>query len=57
MKWRTDCDQLSFLQFVAPLVKRHGKLWSNFWGALNIDGFYARSEDYLQIVNRDRRYV
>lgn len=38
-------------QFIAPLVKRDGKLWSNFWGALNADGFYARSEDYLDIVN------
>ncbi|CAG5117998.1 unnamed protein product, partial [Candidula unifasciata] len=36
---------------VAPMLKRPSKLWSNFWGALNPDGFYARSEDYMDIVN------
>ncbi|XP_005094861.1 procollagen-lysine,2-oxoglutarate 5-dioxygenase 1 [Aplysia californica] len=35
---------------IAPLLKRPGKLWSNFWGALNRDGYYARSEDYMDIV-------
>lgn len=41
-------------QIIAPLVRRHGKLWSNFWGALNVDGFYARSDDYMAIVNDER---
>lgn len=41
-------------QVIAPVVKRHGKLWSNFWGALNVDGFYARSKDYLSIVNNEQ---
>jgi len=35
---------------VAPLLLRPGKLWSNFWGALNGDGYYKRSADYLDIV-------
>ncbi|XP_046571507.1 multifunctional procollagen lysine hydroxylase and glycosyltransferase LH3-like [Haliotis rubra] len=35
---------------IAPLVSRVGKLWSNFWGALGPKGFYARSEDYADIV-------
>ena len=40
---------------LAPIVSRHGKLWSNFWGALGSDGFYARSRDYLAIVQRQRK--
>ncbi|XP_043932935.1 multifunctional procollagen lysine hydroxylase and glycosyltransferase LH3 isoform X2 [Protopterus annectens] len=39
---------------IAPMVSRHGKLWSNFWGALNTDGYYARSEDYIDIVQAKR---
>ncbi|XP_077168253.1 procollagen-lysine,2-oxoglutarate 5-dioxygenase 1 [Paroedura picta] len=39
---------------IAPLVSRLGKLWSNFWGALSADGYYARSEDYIDIVQRRR---
>jgi len=35
---------------VAPLVVRPGKTWSNFWGAINRDGFYLRSVDYMDIV-------
>ncbi|XP_067423547.1 procollagen-lysine,2-oxoglutarate 5-dioxygenase 1 [Emydura macquarii macquarii] len=39
---------------IAPLVSRHGKLWSNFWGALSPEGYYARSEDYVDIVQGRR---
>ncbi|TFK13688.1 microtubule-associated protein 2 [Platysternon megacephalum] len=39
---------------IAPLVTRLGKLWSNFWGALSPDGYYARSEDYVDIVQGRR---
>ncbi|XP_035237773.1 procollagen-lysine,2-oxoglutarate 5-dioxygenase 1 isoform X1 [Anguilla anguilla] len=39
---------------IAPMVGRTGKLWSNFWGALSADGYYARSEDYVDIVQRRR---
>ncbi|KAL6433068.1 hypothetical protein ACFW04_006388 [Cataglyphis niger] len=39
---------------VAPLLIRPNKLWSNFWGALN-NGFYARSFDYMEIINNKRR--
>ncbi|XP_035714029.1 multifunctional procollagen lysine hydroxylase and glycosyltransferase LH3 [Folsomia candida] len=27
--------------------------WSNFWGAINHDGYYARSKDYVSIVKRN----
>ncbi|XP_075991583.1 procollagen lysyl hydroxylase isoform X2 [Anticarsia gemmatalis] len=35
---------------VAPLLVRPGHAWSNFWGAINSAGFYARSADYMDIV-------
>ncbi|CAB1416209.1 unnamed protein product [Pleuronectes platessa] len=41
-------------KIIGPVVTRHGKLWSNFWGALSLDGYYARSEDYVDIVQRKR---
>lgn len=39
---------------VAPMITRAGRLWSNFWGALSADGYYARSEDYVDIVQGRR---
>ncbi|XP_067851129.1 procollagen-lysine,2-oxoglutarate 5-dioxygenase 2 isoform X2 [Heptranchias perlo] len=41
-------------RIIAPMVSQHKKLWSNFWGALSPDGFYARSEDYVDIVQGSR---
>ncbi|XP_043475524.1 procollagen-lysine,2-oxoglutarate 5-dioxygenase isoform X1 [Leptopilina heterotoma] len=40
---------------VAPLIVRKFKAWSNFWGALTDDGYYARSSDYMQIIHNERR--
>uniref|UniRef100_A0A8C5HX62 Procollagen-lysine,2-oxoglutarate 5-dioxygenase 1 n=1 Tax=Gouania willdenowi TaxID=441366 RepID=A0A8C5HX62_GOUWI len=42
------------LPIVAPMITRIGRLWSNFWGALSADGYYARSEDYVDIVQERR---
>lgn len=42
---------------IAPLLGKPNKLWTNFWGAVASDGFYARSRDYFQIVEMKRRYV
>ncbi|XP_069690681.1 procollagen-lysine,2-oxoglutarate 5-dioxygenase 1 isoform X2 [Periplaneta americana] len=42
---------------VAPLLLRPYKAWSNFWGALTADGFYARSMDYMEIIHNERRGV
>ncbi|CAH8661573.1 unnamed protein product [Schistosoma margrebowiei] len=36
---------------IAPLLTIRGKAWSNFWGALDADGFYARSSDYMDIIH------
>lgn len=41
--------------FVAPMIKRINGVWSNFWGALNEKGYYARSIDYMSIVNAEIR--
>ncbi|KAM7405452.1 hypothetical protein PAMP_012713 [Pampus punctatissimus] len=45
------------LPVVAPMITRTGRLWSNFWGALSADGYYARSEDYVDIVQGLRQGV
>lgn len=37
---------------IAPKISKHEKLWSNFWGDIGNEGFYARSSDYVDIVNR-----
>ncbi|XP_056279355.1 procollagen-lysine,2-oxoglutarate 5-dioxygenase 1, partial [Pseudoliparis swirei] len=42
------------LPVVAPMITRAGRLWSNFWGALSADGYYARAEDYVDIVQGRR---
>lgn len=42
---------------VAPLLTRPKDAWSNFWGALNDQGYYARSHNYLDIVNENIRWV
>ncbi|XP_058678924.1 multifunctional procollagen lysine hydroxylase and glycosyltransferase LH3 [Ammospiza caudacuta] len=44
-------------QVLAPLLSRPGHLWSNFWGALSPEGFYARAPDYLEILHGHRRGV
>ncbi|CAL8072484.1 unnamed protein product [Orchesella dallaii] len=40
---------------IAPLLVRPYKAWSNFWGALSSEGFYARSNDYMELVKGERR--
>uniref|UniRef100_A0A914W011 procollagen-lysine 5-dioxygenase n=1 Tax=Plectus sambesii TaxID=2011161 RepID=A0A914W011_9BILA len=40
--------------FVAPMLSIPAKLFSNFWGALSPTGYYARSDDYVQIVQGER---
>lgn len=47
--WMAPCSPI-----VAPMITRAGRLWSNFWGALSGDGYYARSEDYVDIVQGRR---
>lgn len=35
---------------VAPVLVRYNSMWSNFWGAINEFGYYARSHDYMDII-------
>lgn len=44
-------------RILAPIMSKVGKLWSNFWGAIGDDGYYARSRDYLAIVQDQRKGV
>lgn len=46
-----------FRKIVAPMLTRPFKAWSNFWGALSKEGYYARSFDYMDIVNYNKTYV
>uniref|UniRef100_A0A0N4Z9N2 procollagen-lysine 5-dioxygenase n=1 Tax=Parastrongyloides trichosuri TaxID=131310 RepID=A0A0N4Z9N2_PARTI len=39
---------------LSPMMTQIGKLFSNFWGAINNDGYYARSDNYMSIVNYDK---
>jgi len=39
---------------IAPFLIRPYKAWSNFWGALTSEGYYARSPDYMAIVQAER---
>ena len=42
---------------IAPLLSRPQKLWSNFWGDIGADGYYLRSDDYVEIVQLSRRGI
>lgn len=54
----TLVELISYNQtFIAPVIKRIGGVWSNFWGALSEKGFYARSTDYMSIVNNEIRGI
>ena len=33
------------------------KLWSNYWGNIANNGFYARSRDYNELIGYERKYV
>jgi procollagen-lysine,2-oxoglutarate 5-dioxygenase len=39
---------------ISPVVVRSGSAWSNMWGAVDEYGFYSRSEDYMDIINRKK---
>ncbi|VDL76330.1 unnamed protein product [Nippostrongylus brasiliensis] len=39
---------------VAPLLAQPGRMFTNFWGDVAPSGYYARSEDYVAIVNGKR---
>jgi procollagen-lysine,2-oxoglutarate 5-dioxygenase len=42
---------------IAPIILRFNSNWANFWGAIDANGYYDRSADYIQIVDGDFRGV
>ena len=42
---------------IAPLLKRPDELWSNFWGAVSSNGYYKRSDDYMEIVKNEKQGI
>lgn len=40
---------------ISPMMIRPGEVWSNFWGSINAQGYYARSHDYMDIVKDNIR--
>lgn len=39
---------------ISPLLKKNdGSCYTNYWGALDSNGFYSRSNDYLKLINYD----
>lgn len=37
---------------VAPMLKHSNDMWTNFWGELSETGFYKRSFDFLDLINK-----
>lgn len=51
------CYRTLFTVSLFSIKIRPYQAWSNFWGSLTTDGFYARSIDYMEIVQGQRRWV
>jgi hypothetical protein len=41
----------------SPMITQVNALWATFWGALDKNGFYARSEDYTEIAQSSKRGI
>jgi procollagen-lysine,2-oxoglutarate 5-dioxygenase len=37
---------------ISPVMIKPGTMWSNVWGAVAPDGYYKRSYDYYDIIQR-----
>ena len=56
----TDIKILNILidydkDIIAPLLKKNNSIWSNYWGDLGSHGYYAKSFDYMDIVNYNKK--
>lgn len=40
---------------ISPLLIKNGEIFSNFWGDIAENNFYKRSDDYLDIVNKEKK--
>lgn len=45
-----------FSEIYSPLIVL-SNMFSNFWGAISSNGYYLRSSDYIEIVNRKRQGI
>ncbi|VDN58184.1 unnamed protein product [Dracunculus medinensis] len=45
---------LALKGIIAPMAEMPERLFSNFWGALGDNGYYTRSDDYIELVYRKR---
>ncbi|XP_064641909.1 procollagen-lysine,2-oxoglutarate 5-dioxygenase 1-like isoform X4 [Lineus longissimus] len=55
----TNPDSLKLLieqnrTILTPNIHRYRKLWATFWGAVTPDGYYLRSPEYIDLVQRRR---
>lgn len=53
-----DCIQilLSYSKsFVSPMLRKENSTWSNFWGEIDSNGYYKRSFDYVDILERKKK--
>lgn len=37
---------------ISPALSRHNSVWSNFWGDVDSKGYYVRSPDYFDLVEK-----
>ena len=44
-------------EIITPMLVKKNSNFSNFWGAINNDGYYSRSEDYFEIVKYNRKGI
>ncbi|XWV25563.1 hypothetical protein QJ856_gp0191 [Tupanvirus deep ocean] len=45
-----------YQRIISPMLNcRTNTLYTNFWGALDNNGFYRRSDDYIELVERQKR--
>jgi hypothetical protein len=44
-----------FRTILVPIMTRPNFIWSNIWGDVDSNGYYARSDDYLDIVENKKK--
>ena len=56
-----DLDVLDLIkhgkEIITPMLVRKDTIFSNFWGDIGKDGYYSRSDDYVDIVSRKRQGI
>jgi len=47
--------KLKIRTILAPIMTRPNSIWSNVWGDVDSNGFYLRSDDYIDIVQNRKK--